>query len=389
MKQHKQWRFGRGLAAAALGCAIGLASAVHASAATPSFENLPNRPTTCRSVAVPTTIPSGPVTMHGELCKPLGIPVQTLQVLMHGGTYNSSYWDFPGFDGTYSYVHVANAVGYATLAIDRLGYGQSTRPLSQDDTFDNEVDTAHAVVQAARSGALGIHVRKVEGIGHSLGSGTVVGEAAKYPHDFDAIILTGYGQTVSPNVAKLNALYMEPANYLSRFATLDAGYKTHKPDTRGLSGLYYTPLADPAVIAADQATEDTVTGTEITSRPQGGGVQTTALTVPVLLADGQEDEHYCLDNAIGQPPHIGPACATAQAFWNNSSVNYPNACFSTALLQSGHDINLHVTARQSYAVLLAWSWATIPPSGAFVHCSVRGPLPIHSTSCITRADCLQ
>jgi pimeloyl-ACP methyl ester carboxylesterase len=329
----------------------------------------------CRDVSVATTIPARPVTIHGVLCEPFGRHPQTLQFLVHGGTYNASYWDFPGFGGKYSYVHDAVAAGYATLAIDRLGYGESSRPPSQEVTFDNEVDTTHAMVQAARSGALGIHVRKVEAIGHSLGSGTVVGEVAKYPQDFDAVILTGYGETVSPNVAKLNALYMTAANYLPRFSTLDPIYQTHKPDTRGLSGLYYTPLADPAVIAADQNTEDTVTRTEIISRPQGNGVQTAALKVPVLLVDGQFDSHYCLDNNLGPPDHVAAMCASSSAFWNAEKANYPNACFSAALVQSGHDINLHTTAQQSFGLLLAWSWATIPPIGVPAHCALRGPLP--------------
>ena len=347
-----------------------------ASAATPpTGQGESGRQPGCRDVSIATNIPTRPVKIHGVLCEPFGRHPQTLQFLVHGGTYNSSYWDFPGFDGKYSYVHDALAAGYATLSIDRLGYGDSDRPPSQEVTFANEVDTTHAMVQAVRSGALGVHVRKIEAIGHSLGSGTVVGEAAKYPQDFDAVILTGYGETVSPNVAKLNALYMTAANYLPRFATLDANYQTHKPNTRGLSGLYYTPLADPAVIAADQNSEDTVTKTEITSRPQGAGVQTATLKVPVLLADGRFDSHYCLDNDLGQPDHVAPMCASPQVFWNTEKVNYPNACFSAMLLQSGHDINLHVTAQQSFVALLAWSWVTIPPTGAPAHCAVTGPLP--------------
>lgn len=277
-------------------------------------------------------------------------------------------------------MQAATSAGYATLAVDRLGYGDSTRPASQYDTFDNEVSTLHAVVAAVRSGSLGIHTQRIEGIGHSLGSGTIVGDAAAYPNDFDAIILTGYGQQVSPTVAQMNALYFEPANNpdLPQFTSLnlDPGYKTNKPDTRGLGGLYYLPLADPAVVAQDQATEDTVTQTEITSRPQGGAVQTTALKMPVLLADGQDDSHYCLDNAIGAPTHVSPNCATPQAFQQFMAPNYPNACFASSLLNSGHDVNLHITAQQSFHTLLEWSYATIPPFSSEVHCTITGALPV-------------
>lgn len=332
----------------------------------------------CRNVQVTTEISSGPVTLYGRYCAPRAVRPQTLQLLVHGGTYTHSYWDFPGFDGAYSYVDVATNAGYATLAVDRLGYGNSTRPASKDVTFDNEVSTLHAVVQAVRSGSLGIHVRRIEAVGHSLGSGTVVGVAAAYPGDFDAIVLTGYGQKVSPTVAQMNALYFEAASNLPRFASLglDDGYRTNKPGTRGLGGLYYLPLADPAVVAKDEATEDTVTTTEITSRPQGGAVQTTQLTVPVLLADGNYDSHYCLDNAVGAPAHIAPNCATPQAFYQSNAANYPNACFATTLLHAGHDINLHVTAQQSFRTLLAWSYATVPPFGGRVRCAVTGTMPV-------------
>jgi pimeloyl-ACP methyl ester carboxylesterase len=329
----------------------------------------------CTSVHIPTTIASGIVSIYGELCTPFGTSPHTIQLLVHGGTYNHSYWDFPGFEGRYSYVQAASSRGYATLAIDRLGYGQSTRPVSQDVTYNNEVLTLHAVVQALRSGSLGIHVQNIEAIGHSLGSGDVVGDAAAYPQDFNAIILTGYGQTVSPTVAQLNALYMEPANYLQRFSSLDTGYETSKPDSRSLSGLYYMPLANPAVVATDQATEDTVTKTELSSRPQGGTVTTNQITVPVLLADGRYDSHYCLDNAIGQPPHVGSNCASAQAFWNSNASQYSNACLSTVLLQSGHDVNLHVTAPESFRLLLNWSWVTVPPFYGNARCAHTGALP--------------
>jgi pimeloyl-ACP methyl ester carboxylesterase len=331
---------------------------------------------TCRNVYVSTSISSGPVKMYGQYCAPIGPAPQTLQLLVHGGTYDHTYWDFPGFNGQYSYVQAATSAGYATLAVDRLGYGSSTRPASQNVTFDNEVSTLHAVVQAVRSGSLGIHVRSIEAIGHSLGSGTIVGEQAAYPGDFNAIILTGYGQQVSPTVAQMNASYFEPANNLPQFAGLDVGYETNKPGTRGLGGLYYLPLANPAVVAKDEATEDTVTKTELASRPQGGTVQTTELTVPVLLADGQYDSHYCLDNAIGAPPHVGANCATPQAFQQSNAAEYPNACFATSLLNSGHDVDLHITAQQSFRTLLEWSYATVPPFGGQAHCTITGVLPV-------------
>lgn len=60
-----------------------------------------------------------------------------LQVLFHGITANRGYWsalgglgvDYPEYEpSNYSWVDVANARGYPTLAMDRLGAGESSHP---------------------------------------------------------------------------------------------------------------------------------------------------------------------------------------------------------------------------------------------------------------------
>lgn len=71
------------------------------------------------------TVPiSGIFNVHLRFCEPtLVVPSRshTLQVLVHGATYNIKYND-PEFEpDTYSYVHRAAAQGYPTLNMDRLG----------------------------------------------------------------------------------------------------------------------------------------------------------------------------------------------------------------------------------------------------------------------------
>src|SRR5262245_46104354 len=68
---------------------------------------------------------------------------QTLQVLVHGGTYNHKYWDAPTINGhSYSYVNFMAENGYALLAIDQLGDGLSSKP---DGDFVAMVETARRV----------------------------------------------------------------------------------------------------------------------------------------------------------------------------------------------------------------------------------------------------
>lgn len=320
----------------------------------------------CRNVSIPVTASSGAATIFGEFCQPNGRDASTVQLLVHGATYTHTYWDFPGFDGKYSYVHAANRAGYATLAIDRYGTGSSTRPtLPQDVTYQNEIATLHQVVQALRSGQASLpRFDRVELIAHSFGSAYSVGEVSTY-QDVDAVVLTGFGHKTSASVNAQSKNDFYPANNLPQFKTLDAGYLTTKPGARSDEGLFYhLPLADPAVIAADDASKDTLATTELATRPSNLGTLTPAIHVPVLIADGQFDTHYCTPDVDN--------CTSSQTLYNDESVNF-NTCLAVAVLQSGHDLNLHVTAKQTFRTLLWWSRQTIPPTGD-TECAVNGPI---------------
>lgn len=71
------------------------------------------------------TVPvSGTYTIQLRFCAPtVVVPtrVNTLQVLVHGLTYSTNYWDIAYKPDTYSYVRVAAANGYPTLNMARLG----------------------------------------------------------------------------------------------------------------------------------------------------------------------------------------------------------------------------------------------------------------------------
>ena len=113
----------------------------------------------CESFMVPVTVESVPdAKIYGELCVPaLGPPPTTVQLLVHGTTYNHNYWDWPEDPETHSHVRAALQAGYATFNVDRLGVGQSTKPASQLVTLAATVDTLHQVVTKLRSGAIGNH----------------------------------------------------------------------------------------------------------------------------------------------------------------------------------------------------------------------------------------
>lgn len=321
---------------------------------------------------IPVDIPnvSSPAQITGDYCLP---PISNGHVLLMvaGGTENAAYWDMPGLADD-SLVKAATRDGYAVLAIDRLGTGRSTIPSSSTlVTYAAQVSTVHQVAVALHRDArlFGRQWSEVTGVGHSLGSGTLVGVAAQYPEDFNALIITGYGAQVSPETAQLNALYQVaastvPSRYLCSAclsSSLDDGYRTVLPGAIADSGLFYGPGTTPAALAAAAKYEGLVSKTELSTRPQGTSAeaQGTLIKLPVLVADGQYDEHYCEDNPIDAPPSIGPNCITQQAFNTYERALLPHALLATSLIpDSGHAIEEEKAAPGANALFLGWLRAT-------------------------------
>ena len=94
---------------------------------------------------------------------------KTVQALSHGIGFDKSYWDIaPG----YSYVDAAAAAGYATMAYNRLGVGNSDHPDAlQTMQATTDIEIQHGVVQSLRNpgGHLG-SFEHVIGTAHSYGA---------------------------------------------------------------------------------------------------------------------------------------------------------------------------------------------------------------------------
>ena len=114
----------------------------------------------CRDVRVPVALAQGQPTderVYGHLCVQSGRSSDTIQLLVHGCTYTGLYWEFPDPSGgtdRYNYAAAANRAGFATLAIDRIGSGRSSHPLSTKITTESNTFTVHQVVQAIHRGEL-------------------------------------------------------------------------------------------------------------------------------------------------------------------------------------------------------------------------------------------
>lgn len=320
---------------------------------------------TCQSFYVPVALASGlPVqySIYGELCNPASGPSKTVQLLVPGATYGHVYWDFPYQPETYSYVHALTAAGYSTFSIDRIGIGQSSHPPIGQLTVAMATNayTVHEVVQALRAGAIGAQpFAQVLLVGHSLGSVISWLEAGTY-HDVDGVIISGMLHTINAATIASFMTTLYPATLDPRFAAdllsvNYTGFLTTEPGTRG-QDFYYLPNADPAVLATDEATKETVTPGEVASfaAPVVDDISA-QIQVPVLVVVGQQDSFFCGVAATD--------CSSADSVQQTEAAFYaPQAQLQVVLIpDSGHDLNLHKNAPTWFAAATQWALAHVGP----------------------------
>ncbi|KAF2621295.1 alpha/beta-hydrolase [Macroventuria anomochaeta] len=136
------------------------------------------------------------IKISAQYCTPDGGSNGIVQVLSHGIGFDKTYWDLSYDDYKYSYVNVATASGYSTLAIDRFGIGNSTH----GDPFNEiqaqaEVEALNEVTKKLRVGSISeisCSYEKVVHVGHSFGSVQTFWLSALYPNNTNGVVLTGY-----------------------------------------------------------------------------------------------------------------------------------------------------------------------------------------------------
>ncbi|SES11006.1 Lysophospholipase, alpha-beta hydrolase superfamily [Lentzea xinjiangensis] len=307
----------------------------------------------CAITAVPVSGPTGPATVSGQLCTPVGANPGSIQLLVHGGTYNRAYWDLPGVPESYSYQRNMAREGRATFAVDRLGAGASTRPPSLPLLISAEARSLHEVVQHLRAGRIGgTAYEKVVTVGHSVGSGIVAAEAATY-RDVDGVVLSGITHLPAVPVLALGAaLGLQPVFLDDALARLgsDPLYFTTRPGAR--AGLFYSPDgAEQAVVAADEAAKDQVSVPGMGTVAVFGIVlpTTRGIDVPVFQAVGTDDVLFCGLLAVRD-------CSNASSLRSQEAPYYgPEAQLETYVLPgAGHSLALHRNAEDYRDATRAW-----------------------------------
>lgn len=311
-------------------------------------------PMRCERLTFPVALAEGQPASYqvvGWLCGRGSIQHDTIQVLVHGATYSHTYWDFPYERDRYSYASAVTTAGFATLAIDRIGIGESDHPPAIDVTIAANAHVVHQVVQTLRSGALRvpgfgrIRGERVMLVGHSLGSIVSIREAATY-HDVDGVILTGYLHNSGPAIPEITANFV-PVQLDPVLAgrNLPAGYITTRAGTRGADYFYYAPTTDPNLVTVDEATKETSTVGE-TLDYAASAAMSPQIDVPVLSVVGNLDRLFC-DN---------PSCTAAGTLDREYQFFSPAAQLQIVSIPiASHNINLHKQAPLWYALAATWS----------------------------------
>jgi len=307
---------------------------------------------TCTEADVPVSAVLLGQIMHGQLCSPASGGSKMVQVLLPGATFNRKYWDLPYEPDRYSYQRDMARNGLATFAVDELGVGQSSRPLSVLVTGAGQSSAVHQVVQALRVGKLGgTRFEKVVLVGHSAGSAIAVLEASAY-HDVDGVVLTGMTHVPNaPVVIKDMALGLQPVTLDPQLAKRggDPGYLTSRPGDR--DEMYFSSTdVEPGVVQADEmVAKDQVS---LSSLPEIIGLGLASpisrgISAPVLLVNGTKDTGFC---------GLVRDCSTAESLRAAESMYFgPAAKLSVYVLPgAGHAVALAENAPDYRDVTRGW-----------------------------------
>lgn len=298
----------------------------------------------------PFTVVEGSYSISATLCEPEKYNnANAIQILSHGATYNKFYWSGIGLPEEqakrYDWTRVATSEGYATLAIDRLGAGNSSHPGPLLESHVNlEAEIFHQIVLKLRRGEIGRkRFSTIVYVGHSLGSLIGVRSTQLYPQDYDALILTGWSANFMVGIPKIIAAGLRSARYVipDRFGDRSLFWVTLslpeyvRKAFYGLSGSF-----DPEVVEWDFNHRDVCAGGELVSMMTG--LTETAYTGPTHLIIGEADSIFCgWSGKCSRGPDSPPGNAR-RLFPKAQSFTYD------IITDLGHCLNLHYDADKAF-----------------------------------------
>lgn len=250
-------------------------------------------------------------------------------LLLHGVSYGKWAWDLPGSAPRYSTARTLAKAGYANIAIDRLGYGESSKPNGYTLSL-----TYHAAVVGQIRDQLKAaphNFTKFGLVGHSAGTGISEIAAAS---GADVLIAEAYNSSATPAV--VTALNADVPAAL----TSDYFYFLNNPVQRA-DFFYNAATAAPAVIAKDNSLAAPTLSAELLNIYDDTMVRYGAMATissPVLLVAAGADEIF---DPAAMPGELAAfATATDKTLYVAPGV--------------GHSLMLHKTAPVTNAVIVRW-----------------------------------
>ncbi|KAH8899975.1 alpha/beta-hydrolase [Thozetella sp. PMI_491] len=296
-----------------------------------------------------TVFVGGSFNINGIFCSPRGPnPRGVLEILVHGLTYNKSYWDGFGTAKTYDWPLFATSRGYHTLAIDRLGHGESTEHLDGVEGLQLplHLELIHQLISSVRHGPnpLGRNFGTIVYVGHSYGSVLATAHVGKYPNDVDVLVPTGHSTVPYPPTLITLTGDLGAARVFPRFAALPPSYLVIRDESAREAG-FYMGSYDPQLAQLDFSRSDTMTPGELIVQSAGLS-PVPGFKGPVLVVTGAEDAILC-------NPKTGRSC---DDILNETAKLYPGSRLYNfyAVPKTGHDIVLHSTAPETFARVHDW-----------------------------------
>lgn len=309
---------------------------------------------------IKTTKTSGTFNIHAQLCVPKSSDKNKgiLQIATHGAHYDSRYWDAQLDREKHSYVEASLEAGYAILAYDRLGAGQSDKP----DAYNVvqapiEIEILRQLTLMARNGSLYDFAKearptvaafkklpkpsKVVHVGHSFGSVITSALIAEHGTLTDGAIITGYIENKylgKPGMASFNVKFAGSAPYHR-----PSGYVVCQKS--GIQNVFFGGSLKTAftqeMLDYGDATKQPVAIGEIPSAYHTRGLDGSSFNAPVQYFLAEKDFFICGGDCNG----IANMTALEAA--------YPNATAIEVAIQpnTGHAFPLHNNATAGYNVM--------------------------------------
>ncbi len=254
-------------------------------------------------------------------------------LLLHGVSQGLYAWDFPANSYRYSVARRLATAGYPVVAIDRLGYGTSSRPDGRTLTIDRQAEVTRQIVDALRAGryraAPALPYGHVGLVGHSMGTEIAELCAGRY-FDVDALVATGYTHTTS--IQLFGIMIPEVVR------AIGSAYIYFGDTPANRAALFYdASSAVPAVVAAETACANLTPSGEVLSvvtRPSA--LVLSAITIPVLLVLADNDRLFPASQGAFEATLFG---ATPQI------VTVPRA---------GHVLFLHPDGPPAVDAIIKW-----------------------------------